>query len=169
MAELNLDPAHWMRAGTLQLSALPPLSVYIHLPWCLQKCPYCDFNSHAWRGGDMAAAEQQYIDAILTDLDLSLPLVWGRSVQTIFMGGGTPSLFSPDAIDRLLSGVRARLRLLANAEVTLEANPGTFETDRFKAFRQAGVNRLSIGVQSFNDRFLRPLGRVHDEIGRAHV
>ena len=164
MAELNLDPAHWMRAGTLQLSALPPLSVYIHLPWCLQKCPYCDFNSHAWRGGDMAAAEQQYIDAILTDLDLSLPLVWGRSVQTIFMGGGTPSLFSPDAIDRLLSGVRARLRLLANAEVTLEANPGTFETDRFKAFRQAGVNRLSIGVQSFNDRFLRPLGRVHDAV-----
>jgi putative oxygen-independent coproporphyrinogen III oxidase len=159
---MNLDLAHWMRPGTLQLSTLPPLSVYVHLPWCLQKCPYCDFNSHEWRGGDLARAESQYLDALCADLDASLPLIWGRSVQTIFIGGGTPSLFSPSGIERLLADLRSRLRLVADAEITLEANPGTFEKDRFKAFRQAGVTRLSIGVQSFDDRFLKPLGRVHD-------
>ncbi|MEY2622591.1 MAG: hypothetical protein RIT26_2411 [Pseudomonadota bacterium] len=162
MAELNLDLAHWMRPGTLQLAALPPLSVYVHLPWCLKKCPYCDFNSHEWRGDDLAGAETRYIDALMADLDASLPLIWGRSVQTVFIGGGTPSLFSPQGIERLLAELRARLRLVADAEITLEANPGTFEKDRFKAFRQAGVTRLSIGVQSFDDRFLKPLGRVHD-------
>ncbi len=162
MAELNLNPVHWMRPGTLQLSSLPPLSVYVHLPWCLKKCPYCDFNSHEWRGDDLAAAEQRYLDAVCADLDASLPLIWGRSVQSVFIGGGTPSLFSPQGIERLLSDLRARLRLVADAEITLEANPGTFEKDRFKAFRQAGVTRLSIGVQSFDDRFLKPLGRVHD-------
>ena len=151
-----------MRPGTLQLSSLPPLTVYVHLPWCLKKCPYCDFNSHAWRDGDLTQAEQRYTDALLADLDASLPLIWGRSVQSVFIGGGTPSLFSPESIERLLSGLRARLRWVADAEVTLEANPGTFEKDRFRAFRQAGVNRLSIGVQSFDDRFLKPLGRVHD-------
>jgi putative oxygen-independent coproporphyrinogen III oxidase len=162
MAELNLDPVHWMRPGTLQLSNLPPLSVYVHLPWCLKKCPYCDFNSHEWRGDDLASAEQRYLDALCADLDASLPLIWGRSVQSVFIGGGTPSLFSPQGIERLLTDLRARLRLVADAEITLEANPGTFEKDRFKAFRQAGVTRLSIGVQSFDDRFLGPLGRVHD-------
>ncbi len=162
MAELNLDPVHWMRPGTLQLSNLPPLSVYVHLPWCLKKCPYCDFNSHEWRGDDLATAEQRYLDALCADLDASLPLIWGRSVQSVFIGGGTPSLFSPQGIERLLADLRARLRLVADAEITLEANPGTFEKDRFKAFRQAGVTRLSIGVQSFDDRFLKPLGRVHD-------
>lgn len=162
MAELNLDPVHWMRPGTLQLSNLPPLSVYVHLPWCLKKCPYCDFNSHEWRGDDLASAEQRYLDALCADLDASLPLIWGRSVQSVFIGGGTPSLFSPQGIERLLADLRARLRLVADAEITLEANPGTFEKDRFKAFRQAGVTRLSIGVQSFDDRFLKPLGRVHD-------
>ena len=158
------DPGHWMRPGTLQLSSLPPLSLYIHLPWCLKKCPYCDFNSHEWSGsgGGDAMPEQRYLDALRADLEASLPLVWGRTVHSIFIGGGTPSLFSPEAIDRLLSDVRARLRLEADCEVTLEANPGTFEKDRFRAFRQAGVTRLSIGVQSFDDGALKALGRVHD-------
>ncbi len=154
------DIAHYMRAGTLQLSALPPLSLYVHLPWCLKKCPYCDFNSHAMRAAELP--EQRYMDALMADLEAALPLIWGRGVQTIFMGGGTPSLFSPQAIDQLLSGIRARLRLAADCEITLEANPGTFEKDRFKAYRAAGVTRLSVGVQSFNDNNLQALGRVHD-------
>jgi oxygen-independent coproporphyrinogen-3 oxidase len=154
------DIQHYLRAGSLQLSALPPLSLYIHLPWCLKKCPYCDFNSHAQGPGGLP--EQAYIDALVADLDASLPLIWGRTVHSIFIGGGTPSLFSPAAIDRLLGDIRARLRLEADCEITLEANPGTFEKDRFRAFRQAGVTRLSIGVQSFNDAHLRALGRVHD-------
>ncbi len=159
---MNLDLNHLMRPGTLQLSALPPLSVYVHLPWCLKKCPYCDFNSHEWRGQDLAQTEQAYLHAVCADLEASLPLVWGRSVQSIFIGGGTPSLFSPAGIERLLADLRARLRWAADCEVTLEANPGTFEQDRFKAFRAAGVTRLSIGVQSFNDDSLKALGRVHD-------
>ncbi|HEY0822250.1 MAG TPA: radical SAM family heme chaperone HemW [Ramlibacter sp.] len=149
-----------MRPGTLQLSALPPLSLYVHLPWCLKKCPYCDFNSHEMQPSAMP--EQRYLDALRADLEAALPLVWGREVHSIFIGGGTPSLFSPEGIDRLLSDVRARVKLAADAEVTLEANPGTFEKDRFKAFRAAGVTRLSVGVQSFDDGFLRALGRVHD-------
>ena len=158
-----LDPVHAMRPGMLQLPGLPPLSLYIHLPWCIRKCPYCDFNSHEWRNAQDSDAQQlAYVDALLADLELSLPLVWGRTVHTVFLGGGTPSLFSPAAIERLLDGVRARLRLVADAEITLEANPGTFEKDRFRAFRQAGVTRLSIGVQSFNDAHLKALGRVHD-------
>jgi oxygen-independent coproporphyrinogen-3 oxidase len=154
------DIQHYMRPGTLQLGSLPPLSLYVHLPWCLKKCPYCDFNSHEMRAAELP--EQRYIDALMADLEAALPLIWGRSVQTIFIGGGTPSLFSPQAIDQLLAGIRARVRLAANAEITLEANPGTFEKDRFKAYRSAGVTRLSVGVQSFNDDFLRALGRVHD-------
>ncbi|MDB5963726.1 MAG: putative oxygen-independent coproporphyrinogen oxidase [Polaromonas sp.] len=153
------DVRHYMRDGTLQLGALPPLSLYVHLPWCLKKCPYCDFNSHEVPG-DMP--EQAYIDALVSDLESSLPLVWGRTVHSIFIGGGTPSLFSPRAIDRLLGDIRARLRLAADCEITLEANPGTFEKDRFRAFRSAGVTRLSVGVQSFNDAHLKALGRVHD-------
>ena len=157
------DIRHYMRPGTLQLSALPPLSVYIHLPWCLRKCPYCDFNSHEVRGGAVDDLPQQrYLDALMADLEASLPLVWGRSVHSVFIGGGTPSLFSPGAIDQLLSGLRARLPLVADCEITLEANPGTFEKDRFKAFRAAGVTRLSVGVQSFHDDHLKVLGRVHD-------
>jgi oxygen-independent coproporphyrinogen-3 oxidase len=155
--------AHWMRPGTLQLQGLPPLSLYIHLPWCLKKCPYCDFNSHEWRDpAGSALPEQAYLDALRADLEASLPLIWGRAVHSVFIGGGTPSLFSPEAIDRLLGDVRALLRLDADAEITLEANPGTFEKDRFRAFRQAGVTRLSVGVQSFNDAHLTALGRVHD-------
>jgi putative oxygen-independent coproporphyrinogen III oxidase len=160
------DVLHMMRPGPLQLSALPPLSLYVHLPWCLRKCPYCDFNSHEWRAGDAADAgalpEARYIDALVADLDAALPLIWGRTVHTIFIGGGTPSLFSPASIDRLIGDLRARLKLTPDCEITLEANPGTFERDRFRAFRAAGVTRLSVGVQSFDDAHLKALGRVHD-------
>lgn len=154
------DIGHYMRPGTLQLAALPPLSLYVHLPWCLKKCPYCDFNSHEMQPSAMP--EQRYLDAVVADLEAALPLVWGRQIHSIFIGGGTPSLFSPDGIGRLLSDVRARLKLSADCEITLEANPGTFEKERFKAFRGAGVTRLSVGVQSFNDAHLRALGRVHN-------
>ena len=159
------DPMHYLRPGLLQLSSLPPLSLYVHLPWCLKKCPYCDFNSHAWRSvgeGGEALPEQRYLDAVIADLEAALPLIWGRQVVSIFIGGGTPSLFAPASIERLLSDLRARLRLEPDCEITLEANPGTFEKDRFRALRAAGVTRLSIGVQSFDDRFLQALGRVHD-------
>ena len=154
------DLAHFLRPGGLQLSALPPLSLYVHLPWCLKKCPYCDFNSHELTSPELP--EQRYLDALVADLEAALALVWGRTVHSIFIGGGTPSLFSPQAIDRLLADIRARLRLAPDCEVTLEANPGTFERDRFRAFRSAGVTRLSVGVQSFNDTHLLALGRVHD-------
>ena len=151
---------HYLRPGLLQLTAQPPLSLYLHMPWCLKKCPYCDFNSHEIRAGEMP--EQRYLAALVADLEAALPLVWGRTFHSIFIGGGTPSLFSPDAIDRLLGDVRARVPLEPDCEVTLEANPGTFEKDRFRAFRQAGVTRLSVGVQSFNDAHLKALGRIHD-------
>ena len=165
------------------LSALPPLSLYVHLPWCLKKCPYCDFNSHELApktpvaspppggasglgrpgaGHLSTSTEAAYLDALRADMEAALPQIWGRRVFTVFIGGGTPSLFSPDSIDRLLADIRARLPLEAACEITLEANPGTFERDRFKAFREAGVTRLSIGVQSFDDAKLKALGRVHD-------
>ncbi|HRO81487.1 MAG TPA: radical SAM family heme chaperone HemW [Alicycliphilus denitrificans] len=155
------DVQHYMRPGLLQLTSLPPLSLYVHLPWCLRKCPYCDFNSHQAPGGE-PLPEARYTAALVADLEAALPLVWGRTVHSIFIGGGTPSLFSPEAMDRLLGDIRARLPLDAGCEVTLEANPGTFEKERFRAYRGAGVTRLSIGVQSFNDRHLQALGRVHD-------
>ncbi len=144
----------------LRLTRLPPLSVYLHLPWCLRKCPYCDFNSHEVPAG--GADEAGYLAALEADLEASLPLVWGRTVQTVFIGGGTPSLFSADGIDRMLTSLRARLPVQPDAEVTMEANPGTFERERFRDFRRAGVNRLSLGVQSFDDARLAALGRVHD-------
>lgn len=150
---------HYLRPGTLQLGALPPLSLYVHLPWCLKKCPYCDFNSHQAQG---APPEARYIDALMADLEQALPLVWGRRVHSVFIGGGTPSLFSPESIDRLIGGLRARLPLEPGLEITLEANPGTFERERFKAYRGAGVTRLSVGVQSFDDAMLSRIGRVHD-------
>jgi len=149
-------------AGALtgpRFAALPPLALYVHIPWCLKKCPYCDFNSHEARGD---APEDAYVDALLADLELALPSIWGRKVVTVFIGGGTPSLFSAAAIDRLLAGIRARVPLSPDAEVTLEANPGTFEREKFAGFFAAGVNRLSIGIQSFNPQHLRSLGRVHD-------
>ncbi|MGD8843221.1 MAG: radical SAM family heme chaperone HemW [Gammaproteobacteria bacterium] len=141
-----------------EFAAPPPLSLYIHFPWCVRKCPYCDFNSHALRE---SLPEQAYVDALLADLEQELPLVWGRTVQTVFMGGGTPSLFSAQAVEHLLSAIRARLPLSPNAEITLEANPGTVEQEKFAAYREAGVNRLSIGVQSFSAAQLHALGRIH--------
>jgi putative oxygen-independent coproporphyrinogen III oxidase len=150
----------------VRLSALPPLALYVHIPWCVRKCPYCDFNSHERSG---ALPEATYIERVLLDLEQLLPDVWGRRLVSIFIGGGTPSLFSPESIDALLSGVRARMPLEPGAEVTLEANPGTVEAARFRGFRDAGINRLSIGVQSFDDRMLAALGRIHsaDEARRA--
>ena len=178
--------ARYMRPGTLSLSALPPLSLYVHLPWCLKKCPYCDFNSHemtaprrlrhrpprgaqpAWDGPALAEdapaglPEARYLDALRCDLEASLPFIWGRRIHSIFIGGGTPSLFSPESVDRLIADIRARLPLEPGLEITLEANPGTFERDRFRGYRAAGVTRLSVGVQSFDDAKLKALGRVHD-------
>ncbi len=139
-------------------SLLPPLSLYIHIPWCIRKCPYCDFNSHE-KSDELP--EKAYIDALIHDLEHDLPLVWGRRITSIFIGGGTPSLFSPETIDRLLCAVRARLTINPDAEITLEANPGSSEVQKFQEFRGAGINRLSIGVQSFNDSLLRGLGRIH--------
>lgn len=141
------------------LSVPIPLALYIHLPWCIRKCPYCDFNSHEIR---TALPEQAYVDALLADLEQDLPRIWGRRIDSVFIGGGTPSLFSPAALDRLLSGLRARLALRPDLEITLEANPGTVEQGRFAEFRDVGINRLSIGVQSFDDEQLRQLGRIHD-------
>ncbi|MBT8116906.1 MAG: radical SAM family heme chaperone HemW [Gammaproteobacteria bacterium] len=137
----------------------PPLALYVHMPWCVRKCPYCDFNSHAVKDG---IPEQAYVDALLADLEQDLPSVWGRTLGTVFIGGGTPSLFAPEAVDRLLCGVRARITLDPGAEVTLEANPGTVDSAHFRGFHDAGVNRLSIGVQSFRGELLEKIGRIHD-------
>jgi len=142
-----------------QFTSLPPLSLYIHFPWCVRKCPYCDFNSHELKND---LPEKQYVDALLADLDQELPAIWGRPIVSIFMGGGTPSLFSPEAMDRLLSGLRARLNFKSDIEITMEANPGTAEYEKFNEFRHVGINRLSIGIQSFNDEHLQKLGRIHD-------
>ncbi len=157
-------PVRLLRPGAIALQALPPLSLYVHLPWCLRKCPYCDFNSHEVRAGEGLSQDTQsaYLDALMADLEASLPLIWGRRVFSIFIGGGTPSLFEPASIDRLLADIRARLPLEPGCEVTLEANPGTFEKDRFRGYRAAGVTRLSVGVQSFSDAMLQAVGRVHD-------
>jgi putative oxygen-independent coproporphyrinogen III oxidase len=162
-ADVGERLARFMRTGALSLASLPPLSLYVHLPWCLRKCPYCDFNSHAWPDGNGdALPETRYVDALIRDLEGSLPLVWGRRVHTVFIGGGTPSLFSPAQVERLVEAIRARLPLEPGCEITLEANPGTFERERFHGYAHAGVTRLSIGVQSFDDGKLRALGRVHD-------
>ena len=152
-----------MPANTVQL---PPLSLYIHIPWCVQKCPYCDFNSHALKG---EVPHQEYVDHLLADLDADLPLASGRSISTIFIGGGTPSLLSAEAMQALLDGVRARIHVADNAEITMEANPGTVEADRFSGYQRAGVNRISIGVQSFSAEKLTRLGRIHgpEEARRA--
>ncbi len=155
--------------GKLALTALPPLSLYIHIPWCVRKCPYCDFNSHEAKGGSGAVPERAYIDALISDLDHNLPNIWGRRVYTVFFGGGTPSLFSAAAIDEILAAVRARVSLDSEAEITLEANPGTFEAEKFRGFRDAGVNRLSIGIQSFNESHLKALGRIHNHEEARHA
>jgi oxygen-independent coproporphyrinogen-3 oxidase len=148
-----------VEAAALRFDSLPPLSLYVHLPWCVRKCPYCDFNSYEARG---TLPDLEYVDALLRDLRGEVPLAQGRTIETIFLGGGTPSLFSGEAIARLLDGMRAEAPIAANAEISLEANPGAVDAARFAAFRDAGVNRLSIGVQSFRDEKLRALGRVHD-------
>ncbi len=145
--------------GSVRLAALPPLTLYLHVPWCLRKCPYCDFNSHEAKG---EVPEARYVDAVLADLEASIPRVWGRRVHAIFIGGGTPSLFSAQAIYRLLTAARTLLPVEPDAEITLEANPGTFEQAKFRDFANAGVNRLSVGIQSFDDRCLAAIGRVHD-------
>jgi len=146
--------------SSVRLAQLPPLALYVHMPWCAKKCPYCDFNSHRATGD---VPERAYVDALVTDLELALPDVWGRRVSSVFFGGGTPSLFSAVAIETLISAFRARLPLAADCEITLEANPGTFEAEKFRGYREAGVNRLSIGIQSFNPKHLLALGRIHDD------
>jgi len=150
----------------VRFAVLPPLALYVHLPWCVRKCPYCDFNSHE-RAGELPEAE--YVAALVADLESLLPSIWGRRVVSVFIGGGTPSLFAPESIDALLAAVRARVTLEPGAEVTMEGNPGTAEAARFRGYRQAGVNRLSLGIQSFDDEKLAALGRIHsaDEARRA--
>lgn len=149
----------YLRPGEIQLNSLPPLALYVHFPWCVKKCPYCDFNSHEARDG---FDEDAYLQALRDDLSLSLPMIWGRRIHSVFIGGGTPSLLSAQGLDRLLSDLRAMLALDQMVEITMEANPGTFEQEKFAAFRQSGINRLSIGIQSFNSEFLQALGRIHD-------
>jgi len=147
------------QGSTNLLSALPPLSLYVHIPWCVRKCPYCDFNSHEQIGH---LPEDSYLEALAADLEQTLPLIWGRHIHTIFIGGGTPSLLSPMAMDRLLGILRSYLNIWPDAEITLEANPGTVDTERFKAFADSGINRISLGIQSFNDNHLVALGRIHN-------
>lgn len=147
-------------APGMHLTQLPPLALYVHIPWCVKKCPYCDFNSHQVRGN---VPEESYVEALVSDLEQALPEVWGRRVGSVFFGGGTPSLFSAAAIETLISAFRARLALAADCEITLEANPGTFEAEKFRGYRDAGVTRLSVGIQSFNPRHLEALGRIHDD------
>ncbi|MFZ6755949.1 radical SAM family heme chaperone HemW [Undibacterium sp. Ji50W] len=151
--------SQYLSPGSLNLTQLPPLSLYIHFPWCVKKCPYCDFNSHEVRS---SFDEQAYLDALRADLEMALPLIWGRKIYTVFIGGGTPSLMSAAGLDRLLSDVRTLLPLDGAAEITMEANPGTFEAEKFRSYRQSGINRLSVGIQSFNSRHLAALGRIHD-------
>ena len=158
----------------MKLTSLPPLSLYIHFPWCIKKCPYCDFNSHQVKNtsGDPSTGfdETRYLHCLREDLSAQLASVWGRRVHSVFIGGGTPSLISPTGIAQLMSDIRALLPINADAEITLEANPGTFEQEKFQAFKDAGVNRLSIGVQSFNDTHLQSLGRVHNsEMAQAAI
>jgi len=168
VAALNAKPINVVAplAGEITLSGLmnpPPLSLYIHIPWCIQKCPYCDFNSHEIRHKHGELPEADYVNALIRDLELSTPKVWGRKIKSVFFGGGTPSLFKPESIDRILSQVRALTPLEYDAEITLEANPGTVDAANFIGYQQAGVNRLSLGVQSFNADHLKALGRIHDD------
>ena len=150
---------NYLKPGLLNLAALPPLSLYVHFPWCVRKCPYCDFNSHE-AGNELP--EQMYLNAVRADLEQSLPMIWGRKIVSIFIGGGTPSLMSGVGLDQLMSDIRSLLPLEPNAEITMEANPGTFEAEKFRQFAASGINRLSIGIQSFNDSHLKALGRIHD-------
>lgn len=153
----------YLQPGALSLPVLPPLSLYVHFPWCVKKCPYCDFNSHQVAGDTQVGfPETDYLDALRADLEMALPLIWGRKIYTVFIGGGTPSLLSAAGLDRLLSDIRTLLPLDGAVEITMEANPGTFEAEKFKSYRASGINRLSIGIQSFNSGHLQALGRIHD-------
>ena len=155
--------------GSKTLSGLrnpPPLALYIHIPWCVRKCPYCDFNSHENKAN---IQENAYIDALIADLEQATPQIWGRKIRSVFFGGGTPSLFSADAIDRILSHVRMLTPLEYDAEITLEANPGTVDVAHFAGYKEAGVNRVSLGIQSFDDRYLNALGRIHDKNQAIHA
>ena len=173
---MSVNPVAFAERATAKFSALPPLSLYVHVPWCMRKCPYCDFNSHEVRDASGVIPEREYITALIADFEQTLPRVWGRRISSVFFGGGTPSLLSGEAVDTLLAAVRARLPINPDAEITLEANPGTVEATRFRDYRAAGVNRLSLGIQSFNPAHLRSLGRIHDdaqarravEIAREH-
>ena len=148
---------------TSRLAMPPPLSLYIHIPWCVKKCPYCDFNSHEHKEAqNFTDLESMYVDALIKDLEISLPKIWGRKIHSIFFGGGTPSLFSGKAIQKILSQVRALTPILYDAEITLEANPGTIDTNHFEVYKEAGVTRVSLGIQSFNNTHLKALGRIHD-------
>lgn len=158
-----ISPASILGSQTPRLKSLPPLSLYVHIPWCMKKCPYCDFNSHEVREQSGGLPEAEYVAALTRDLEAALPQVWGRKVVSVFFGGGTPSLFSARSIDTILATVRALLPLEHFAEVTLEANPGTFEAQKFADFRAAGINRLSVGIQSFNPVHLKSLGRIHND------
>ncbi|MCM8613256.1 radical SAM family heme chaperone HemW [Accumulibacter sp.] len=166
--ERSFIPLRAAGGGRAEFRRQPPLSLYVHIPWCVRKCPYCDFNSHALaaQGAKTAASpaipQDDYLTALIADLESALPLVWGRRIDSIFIGGGTPSLLSGGAVEELLAALRSRLPLLPGAEITLEANPGTIESGSFAAYRAAGVNRLSLGVQSFNRQHLQALGRIHD-------
>ncbi len=165
MTTYPLQPVALTSQG-LNFQALPPLSLYIHIPWCVRKCPYCDFNSHEARG---ALPEKEYVAALIRDLELALPQIWGRKVYTVFFGGGTPSLLSGTSVEQIMRSVRMLLPLALDAEITLEANPGTVEAGRFAAYRDAGVNRLSMGIQSFNDAHLQALGRIHTAAEAKHA
>jgi len=145
-----------------QFTALPPLALYIHFPWCERKCPYCDFNSHQIKDGKSGFDEARYLTALIADLETELPRIWGRQVHSIFIGGGTPSLLSGSGMQELLSAVRARINLEPDAEITMEANPGSVETEKFATFAKAGINRVSLGIQSFQDEQLKALGRIHN-------
>lgn len=159
-----ISPASILSSQAPALKSLPPLSLYIHIPWCLKKCPYCDFNSHAIREGEHQVPEEEYVLALIRDLESALPNIWGRRLESVFLGGGTPSLFSAKAIDTLLTAVRTLLPLAHSSEITMEANPGTFEAQKFADYHAAGINRLSVGIQSFNAKHLQTLGRVHNDI-----
>ena len=167
ISEVSSEVArNFLSEGTLHLGSLPPLSLYIHFPWCVKKCPYCDFNSHEVK---QSFDEAEYLRALRLDLEHALPMIWGRKIYTVFIGGGTPSLMSAAGLDQLLSDVRTLLPLDSAAEITMEANPGTFEAEKFRSYRDSGINRLSIGIQSFNSQHLQALGRIHngDEARRA--
>ncbi|WMW82518.1 radical SAM family heme chaperone HemW [Undibacterium cyanobacteriorum] len=162
MSEVSSEvQQQFLQKGVLNLISLPPLSVYVHFPWCVRKCPYCDFNSHEVK---TSFDEELYLDALRADLEHALPAIWGRKIYTIFIGGGTPSLMSAKGLDRLLSDLRTLLPIDGAAEITMEANPGTFETEKFRSYRDSGINRLSIGIQSFNSQHLKSLGRIHDGV-----